>query len=416
MNTTILRLSFLIFILFSYNSSFSQKVAIEDSFEKHNLKQIQSQKIGREKRDKESNALRAKYNERFVSRTNSSVDSIALDYIKTKHIDYLISRDLSEIKLIETKKSPGGSYAYFEQMLNGIPVYAGFFTIALNSGDTVIYAKNEFRNVNKYKIEKPIVKITPEKAVAIAKKHLDIGGKINSMTLPKLVYFESKDVGLELAWQVNINANIPFGYWLIMVNARNGRIINASNEVMYHIERNMIDNTNSVKAAQLNSHGGNFVDNNDAKNRRIIHNSNQVMYQNGSGMIYNPNPLTTAHLTSHGGNFVDNNDATNADLDNERVQVTLHDITYENGYYSLKGPYCDVYNSPTFTNPNDFNFTRNQDGFEAVMAYYHIDLAGRYVESLGYFDSRYLGEFEVYPLSGQSGSAYVPGVNYDENG
>lgn len=368
MNTSILRLSFLIGIIFYFNTSFSQKVINTDSYEKNNLKPIQSQKIGREKRDKESNALRTTYNERFVSRKYSSVDSIALSYLKTKHNDYNISEDLSEVKLINTKKSPGGNYAYFEQMLYGIPVYSSFFTVALNSGDTVIYVNNEFRNVKKYGIEEPTPKISPDEAIALAKNYLDILGEINGKILPELVYFESNDVGLELAWQVNMIADKPFGCWLIMVNANNGRIIHASNEAMN------ID---------------------------------------GSGMVYNPNPLTSAQLTSYGGNFVDNNDLTNSDLDNERVQVALRDIIYENGVYSLKGPYCNVSGSPTFTDKDAFNFTRDQDGFEAVMAYYNIDLAGRYVESLGYFEDC-LGEFLVYPLWGQSGSSYYV-VSVDAN-
>jgi hypothetical protein len=182
------------------------------------------------------------------------------------------------------------------------------------------------------------------------------------------------DKGMELAWKVNIIAMEPLGDWLVMVNANDGRII--------HVE----DIAESY---------------------------------DGAGMIYNPNPISSAQ-TVYGGNYVDNNDQNNTSLQNQRVQVTLRDITLENGLYKLKGPYCileDIEtpndNFPELTNQNGFNYTRDQQEFEAVMVYYHIDKASRRVQELGYNETD-LKTFIADPhgLNGNDNSHFMSSQNY----
>ena len=157
-------------------------------------------------------------------------------------------------------------------------------------------------------------------------------------------------------------------------------------------------------------------------NRRIIHVQNTENYTNGTGKVYNPNPTTTAE-TTYGGYYVDNNDANNYYLEQELQSKTLRDLTYQNGKYNLKGPYCWVYdceppytNIPKLSSPYGFNYTRDQEEFEAVNVYYHVDLAGRRVHSLlGYYPSG-LNYLIADPHGGEVGevdnSGYVPGSNY----
>jgi hypothetical protein len=246
--------------------------------------------------------------------------------------------------------------------------------IALNNGDTVTYVLNDFRKINTNL--KPFAKANKSEYEALmsAKEYLNIEGAIVGNPKSKLVYFESIDNGLELAWQINIVAMKPMGDWLIVINAIDGSIIHVEDIAMYH---------------------------------------------NGSGMVYDPDPITTAQ-TTYGGDFIDNNDQNNSALQNQRIQVTLRDLSFEDGLYKLKGPYCvledielpsDAF--PELTDQNGFNFTRDQQEFEDVMTYYHIDKANRRVSELGYSGSD-LQAFRADPhgLNGDANAKYSPSNNY----
>jgi len=374
MKTNILKVFIFLFISVISVNLYSQKPKEKSMFEKYNLKQVSSEKVGREKRDRETNVIRAKYNEYYVNRKYSSPDSIAISYLKDKHSEFDLSENITEVRVAKTSKSLGGKYIYFEQNLFDVPVYSSNCIVALNNGDTVTYVLNNLRNIKKYNLQKTKPRISSNEAFYLTLSYFGINDKVVRNPKSKLVYFESEDNGLELAWKINIIAMEPLGDWLVIVNAENERIIHVEDIALYH---------------------------------------------NGSGMIYNPNPITTAQ-TTYGGNYVDNNDANNTALQNERIQVTLRDITLDNGFYKLEGPYCILDdletpsdNFPELTNQNGFNYARNQQEFEAVMVYYHIDLASRRIESLGY-NIPELRTFSADPhgLNGDDNSHYMPSQNY----
>ena len=351
---------------------FGQKPVEKSKYEKYNLRLIETYKDNSKKRDKKSEIIRANYSESYFTNKHKQADSVALSYLRFKQKELGISENLDDVRIKKVRKTPGGKYVYFEQVYNGIPVFSTSSMVAINQGDTVTYMLNNFRQFEKSLKTK--AKITNNEALEIASNYLNIETKINRKPKTELVLFESIDKGMELAWKVNVVAMKPMGDWQVIINANDSRIIHVEDLAMYH---------------------------------------------NGSGMIYNPNPITSAQ-TTYGGNFVDNSDANNTSLQNERIQVTLRDITLENGLYKLEGPYCvldDIEtpsdNFPELSNQNGFNYTRNQQEFEAVMVYYHIDLASRYVESLGY-DEPDLRTFSADPhgLDGADNSHYMPTPNY----
>ena len=45
-----------------------------------------------------------------------------------------------------------------------------------------------------------------------------------------------------------------------------------------------------------------------------------------------------------------------------------------------------VYNPPKEASPDGFFYDRSENGFEAVVAYYHIDKSQRYIQQLGITD------------------------------
>src|SRR5262249_17672694 len=66
-----------------------------------------------------------------------------------------------------------------------------------------------------------------------------------------------------------------------------------------------------------------------------------------------------------------------------------HDVTLTNldGSGFLRGDYANVVTEtggPAYSPTNTFRYTRHQDEFEQVMAYYWITQAQRYIQSLGF--------------------------------
>ena len=143
----------------------------------------------------------------------------------------------------------------------------------------------------------------------------------------------------------------------------------------------------------------------------------------GSGLVFDPDPLTSAGQP-YEAPFLDGDDAGTPELDAQRKEVPLRDITRgRDGLYRLEGPYVRItgeagvggtaYAPPAERRPDAFRYGRADDAFEAVMAYYHVDASQRYVQALG-LDRAILEEpVRVNPhgLGDFDDSKFYPGQN-----
>ena len=132
----------------------------------------------------------------------------------------------------------------------------------------------------------------------------------------------------------------------------------------------------------------------DAKNGELLMATRMSSGATGTGSVFDPNPTTSAKKQYGAPNFEDNGDNTNASLDNQRMEVELKDITFENGNYFLIGPYAQIVDVDAGfpeeeglyeqTSDDFTNLTRADRAFEAVNCYYHLDKYLRYVnEDMG---------------------------------
>lgn len=108
----------------------------------------------------------------------------------------------------------------------------------------------------------------------------------------------------------------------------------------------------------------------------------EARYFNRSAQVFDPNPVVTLNDPS----LRDNDDAAPAVPPGAYIAVDLPDL---DGGSTLSGPHVRIVDneSPTTmrADPNgSLIFTRDQDGFEEVMAYFHLDRSQRYLQSLGY--------------------------------
>jgi zinc metalloprotease ZmpB len=104
----------------------------------------------------------------------------------------------------------------------------------------------------------------------------------------------------------------------------------------------------------------------------------------GTGSVFVPNPVQSLGDES----LTDQKDA-----DAAVPPAAYHDVTltHLDGSGNLSGDYAVVVSetgNPAFSPTNTFRYTRHQDEFEQVMAYYWVTEAQKYIHSLGFGESR----------------------------
>ena len=104
-----------------------------------------------------------------------------------------------------------------------------------------------------------------------------------------------------------------------------------------------------------------------------------LLHAEGTGWVYRPNPVTS----SGDRTLRDNGDNDSAALTAEREQVVLEGL---DGTGLLHGEWVDVIGrNGRVSRPSlVFDFTRAQDEFEEVSAYFHVDRVQRQLQALGF--------------------------------
>ena len=100
----------------------------------------------------------------------------------------------------------------------------------------------------------------------------------------------------------------------------------------------------------------------------------------GTGQVFFPNPVASLGNQS----LTDQKDANYAALQPAYHIVTL---THLDGSGYLVGDWANIRGetgNPAFSSTNTFIYTRDDDRFEQVMAYYWITEAQKYIQSLGF--------------------------------
>jgi hypothetical protein len=160
----------------------------------------------------------------------------------------------------------------------------------------------------------------------------------------------------------------------------------------------------------------------DATTGEIFRYEDATYYDTGTGQAFLPNPLATAGVLYGAPGYVDGSDADTPELIAELGDVTLLDITFAGGNYSMVGPYaeCAEFSAPVGTCPvqptSNFSWnSRSDDRFEAVNVYFHIDAWMRYANvTLGVpvDPHQYAGGVRYDPraLNGADNSSYNSGT------
>jgi len=104
----------------------------------------------------------------------------------------------------------------------------------------------------------------------------------------------------------------------------------------------------------------------------------------GTGQVFFPNPVSYLQDQT----LTDQKDANYAELQDAYVTVTL---THLDGSGYLVGDWANVLSAtgdPAYSGDNTFLYTRQDDRFEQVMAYYWVTESQKYIQSLGFGSTR----------------------------
>lgn len=280
--------------------------------------------------DDEGFAVRI-YSPQFASGSRDP-DRIAAGFLREYSAELGI--DTGDLKLMDAKKSLGALHYRYQQLYHDIPVFASQVLVNVTFDGKISSVISDY----KHNIDVPLqASIPAPTAIDLAANAVGLESSRGTPESELVVYFFEGEAFL--CWRVLLLAEIPLGDWQVFVDAGTGAIVDVRNIMV-------------------------FVD--------------------GSGYVFDPNPVVSERTL----NLPDSSDGNYEALTNARFDVTLEALyPPQGGYYYLSGPYVNT--SPTTnrareTDPDSFYYDRQNDWFEEVVVYYHLNACHSFFESLGF--------------------------------
>lgn len=359
------------------------KVVLEDT-----VSAIRTRRVDDGRVDEASGVYRARYRVRERVPASLPPERAAVEHLVRSASTYGIAAATEQLQVESVRGGAHARHVHLRQTLAGVPVYGRDITVSLDArGQPTMVVNGYAGHLEHVTSFDPIPSISAARAVRIVQSASE---RDLETTDPELVVYPSKPP--RLAWKVAASSEVLPVSWLVLVDARTGEVIQMLDVTMHGgetVDRSRLDlPAGSVFASSI---AGPAVAAVSMAAPRIASSSTTVpslAQVDGTGYAFDPDPLTSAGV-SYGGDYVDGNDADTPALNGELFTVTLRDISQgTDGMYRLEGPFVRIVGDeeavPLELSPHAFTYTRADDRFEAVNAYYHIDKSQRYVQSLGF--------------------------------
>lgn len=268
------------------------------------------------------------------------------------------------------RKTQSGETLRFQQLKNGVAVFDAEILVHFSPDGEISYTDSTYDSQVSDINTSPA--ISKDNAISISNQELKIDSAISFQECKLLVY--TKLNGTKLVYRVVTDSFSKTGSWETIIDAQTGAVLSAKDIASYygqHTKKYSIKKSDPPMTP--------------------------LAFTTGTAMVFNPDPLSQAGVnygapynSPPSGAYPNDTDAANTSLNNARISVTLPQIDLTGGVYKLKSTYAEIkeLGSPAkglFTQATpDFIFNRNQDGFEAANAFYHLDKSLRYInETLG---------------------------------
>ncbi|HET9619803.1 MAG TPA: M36 family metallopeptidase, partial [Kofleriaceae bacterium] len=289
-----------------------------------------------------------------LSGTSGATVSDARRYLAA-HADLLaLGRGLDELSDDASVTSPLGTHVTFTQRFEGVRVFGGEVKVHFDQAGRIIGVNNT--SVPGVALS-TIPTLTAERALAVALKlAADDRSDAVAPAAPELVIYA--DAG---APQLAYRAVVPTNKTTleVFVDAHTGSVIGEPRDLNQYI--------------------------------------------NGTGQVFKDNAV----VVTQNNNLVDGNDASSAVPTTAYATVTLQGL---NGNNRLDGQFASGSASRTRAvgSNNNFIFLRNAVAFSETMAYFHIDAAQRYIQSLGFTNVNNRVQVYAVDRSTADNSSYSP--------
>ena len=302
------------------------------------------------------------------AQVTSSNEVAARNWIKANENDLKI-QPFHTFKLTFVRKGETGETLRFQQMLNNVPVFQSEIVLHFSTENKVVFSSNSFDSTIENITTSP--SISKETALSKSSESLRISGEYviadNSLIVTKV------NDATKLVYKIITNPTDGSASWEVLVDAQSGTILRTKDIALYHHHEKKPKKTTKINPP--------FEKNATAT---------PLAYVLGTAMVYLSDPLSFAQATYGATGYIDNNDANSTQLAAARTAVTLPEIDLTAGVYKLKSSYVEITDFETpnkglFTQATSaFNFTRDNDGFEAANVFYQLDKSLRYInQTLG---------------------------------
>lgn len=328
-----------------------------------------------------------------VEKTDKTMYSQVIQFLGANAKRYGLSENAVELKLIEEQESLLGNHFRFQQTLGGLNVITGEIVVSVDKGGNIKRVSNNIFPAEASAIanKSAVAKISNDRAYDIVWKDLNVeeGARLLEPYSADLKYWPSSG-GFKLVYDIKIAVNKPFGYWHFLVDADSGEIIKKQertsnlgdyskhNEAKKGIgpvaNRQELFREIELKAAQ------NFL----TEFTKSEVTTMKVTSSDGKALVFDPDPLTTLQSTTL------RDDSPPSAFDSAYFERPLKGLKVENGTFHLVGPWVRLMDfeepkgQPSTTIDGNWTARRGDNAFNDAMTYYHIDMAQRYIQSLGF--------------------------------
>ncbi len=243
---------------------------------------------------------------------------------------------LGDLHYDKTTESLGAWTVLLQQHYRRIPIHGAWVAVHINRQRRVFMVQND--TIPLERLQEKLGGRRPEFLPAdrireIIEKQVKARGTLcTKIDKERMIY--ARMGSLRWVWKVKFGTKEPAGSWILFIDRTNGHLIE---------ERDVL--------------------------RKIT----------GRGQVFLPNPVVALNRDD----LRDEGDLDQNAFRKAYRMVRLNDLDPGG---CLKGPYVDTTATRRCARSatGSFIYTRHERGFEEVMAYYHIDAAQRYIQSLGF--------------------------------
>lgn len=326
----------------------------------------------------------------------SKNEVVARQWIEN-HANELKIKPTDAFKLSFVYNGLAGETLRFQQMMNDVPVYQSEIVVNFNPSNELVYTSDSYDDSIQNIVTTP--SISKEAALVASKESLKF--TFDHTVVENNLFVTKVNQQTKLVYRVITNTVIGNGSWEVLVDAQTGSIVSTKDVALYSHKKGNTNTTKKIKPKVSMA---------------------PLAPTTGTALVYLSDPLSYAGVTYGASGYVDGNDANTTQLAAARTAVTLPEIDLTAGTYKLVSSYVEITDFETpnrglFTQSTSaFNFTRDNNAFEAVNVFYHLDLNLRYInQTLGIVcrptQNGGVLRFDPSGLNGADNSYYLPSTD-----